>query len=329
MANSNIVQHRGWGGAWTEEKLDCFEKYVRAYLTIMNKYRYRFGWKLLYFDGFAGSGSREQREDTDQKMQSLFGEDVSDKETRLYEGAAERVVKIGMRSTGFDYYYFIDKYEENITLLENKLSHYPTKGTKVFRPGDANEELRKLADFMHKDANLPFGNITKQNMKCLCLLDPFGMSIDWESIVKLAGKSVDLWILVPTGSIVNRLIQRDGTLRFPETLTRFFGLPEEAIRERLTTSEEVTDLFGSRTVVRKTEDAISAIAQLYCEQLGTLFENVTQEPLVLRNEKNVPIFHFVCASDNATACKIAKQIIDKEQDEEKHRKRRHAASFRG
>ena len=27
-----------WGGMWTEEKLDAFEKYVKAYLTIMKKY---------------------------------------------------------------------------------------------------------------------------------------------------------------------------------------------------------------------------------------------------------------------------------------------------
>ncbi len=25
-----------WGGNWTEEKLEAFEKYVDAYLTIMN-----------------------------------------------------------------------------------------------------------------------------------------------------------------------------------------------------------------------------------------------------------------------------------------------------
>jgi hypothetical protein len=25
-----------WGGTWTEEKLDALEKYVNAYLTIMN-----------------------------------------------------------------------------------------------------------------------------------------------------------------------------------------------------------------------------------------------------------------------------------------------------
>ena len=43
-----------WGGQWTEEKLDAFEKYVNAYLTIMNVYKERYRWKLIYFDGFAG-----------------------------------------------------------------------------------------------------------------------------------------------------------------------------------------------------------------------------------------------------------------------------------
>ena len=38
-----------WGGRWTEEKLDAFEKYVNAYLTIMNTYREKNGWKLLYY----------------------------------------------------------------------------------------------------------------------------------------------------------------------------------------------------------------------------------------------------------------------------------------
>lgn len=38
-----------WGGRWTEEKLDAFEKYVNAYLTIMNTHREKNGWKLLYY----------------------------------------------------------------------------------------------------------------------------------------------------------------------------------------------------------------------------------------------------------------------------------------
>lgn len=36
-----------WGGQWTEEKLGAFEKYVTAYLTIMNasrdKYNFEYG----------------------------------------------------------------------------------------------------------------------------------------------------------------------------------------------------------------------------------------------------------------------------------------------
>ena len=54
-----------WGGPWTEEKLDAFEKYVNAYLTIMNQYRDRNEWKLIYFDGFAGSGSRIERNEVE------------------------------------------------------------------------------------------------------------------------------------------------------------------------------------------------------------------------------------------------------------------------
>ncbi len=36
-----------WGGSWTEQKLETFEKYVNAYLTIMNVYRDNYHWKLL------------------------------------------------------------------------------------------------------------------------------------------------------------------------------------------------------------------------------------------------------------------------------------------
>jgi adenine-specific DNA-methyltransferase len=47
-----------WCGNWTEQKLNAFEKYVNAYLTIMNKHRDKNRWKLICFDAFAGSGFR-------------------------------------------------------------------------------------------------------------------------------------------------------------------------------------------------------------------------------------------------------------------------------
>jgi len=61
-----------WGGVWTQQKLDTFEKYGNAYLTIMNKYRDKSEWKLIYFDGFAGSGSRKTENHNSELMASLF-----------------------------------------------------------------------------------------------------------------------------------------------------------------------------------------------------------------------------------------------------------------
>ena len=141
------------------------------------------------------------------------------------------------------------------------------------------------------------------------------MNIQWKSIEAIAGIGVDLWILVPTGSIVNRLIQNNGTLRYPDKLEDFFGLPAEAIHDRFYREEEIPgDLFSNeQKEVRKVKNVIQEIAQLYNEQLGNLFDYVTPKPLTLRNSKGVPSFHFVCASFNLTAVKIAHQIIAKKQ----------------
>jgi hypothetical protein len=43
--------------------------------------------------------------------------------------------------------------------------------------------------------------------------------------------------------------------------------------------------------------------------MKTIWPHVTKNPLILRNRNGTPIFHFVFASRNITALKIAKQII--------------------
>ncbi|MDR2942377.1 MAG: three-Cys-motif partner protein TcmP [Treponema sp.] len=140
-----------WGGNWTEQKLDAFAKYVNAYLKIMNKYRDKYGWKLIYFDAFAGSG-RRGLPNKDRQTLPLF--DITPDEENIYQGAAERVVKIEQR--GFDYYYFIENDETSRKELENLL--YPVKTKKNmdlrFRDGDANEYLHSLADTMKNDNKL-------------------------------------------------------------------------------------------------------------------------------------------------------------------------------
>ena len=289
-----------WGGRWTEEKLDAFEKYVNAYLTIMNTYREKNGWKLIYFDGFAGSGSRneEDSQTTSDFMPDLF---IDEEELNTYKGAAERV--LGIEQKGFDWYCFIDKDKTSSQQLEEKLSIFKSQKNLVFRTSDANEQINLLANSLHKDKNLA----------SLVLLDPFGMQVNWESIAQLKGTRTDLWILIPTGVIVNRLLDRKGNLTLIEKLTSFFGKDEDFLRGYFYRKRTEDTLFGETEIVEKVKEPITRIAELYIEQLKTIFNHVTEKPLVLYNSRGTPIFHFACASNNPTAIKIASQIINKKQ----------------
>jgi three-Cys-motif partner protein len=302
--NNNIACEPSfsWGGTWTEKKLDAFEKYVNAYLIIMNANRDKYGWKLIYFDGFAGSGSRTQEpdNDADELLFELFNDDFIRKdELAPYKGAAERVVSL--KQKGFDYYYFIDKDEQSLIKLREKLLPYKSEEHLRFRPKDANSVLTEMACFL--SANRSF--------KALVLLDPFGMQLKWDSIKLLENTGTDLWILIPTGVIVNRLLDRKGELMHIEKLTSFFGKDETFLRGFFYTKRTEQSLFGENTIIEKVKEPINKIAELYIEQLRSIFDFVTPKPLVLYNSRKTPIFHFAFASNNKNAVKIANQIIGK------------------
>lgn len=90
-------------------------------------------------------------------------------------------------------------------------------------------------------------------------------------------------------------------------------MPQKDIRGFFYTEKKVQTLFGDdEMVITKAENSIRKIAQLYVDRLQGVMPHVTEEPLVLYNTHNVPIYHLVFASKNETALKIAKDIIKKQ-----------------
>lgn len=298
---------RCWGGTWTENKLDAFEKYVRSYLTIMKRYAPKFHWNLFYFDAFAGSGTREE----DVNVQNSTENDLFDEEVETiikestYKGAAERTLNIDLDGFGFNYYYFVDKDERSLSKLEDKLkSTFPSKvGKMKFRPGDANERVLELVDFFS----------THKNNAALVLLDPFGMQLDWTTVQALKSiEHIDLWILVPSGVIINRLLTKaNGEIMCKERLSKTFGMSIDDLKSYFYQKITEPGLFGEITRIEKYGDSINRIAKLYLERLKKEFKYVISEPLILRNSTNCPIFHFVFASHNKTGVKIASEIVGK------------------
>lgn len=255
----------------------------------MKKFPY---WETIYFDGFAGSGTKEKEVKTELYEQLK----ITEAEERTYKGAAERVLTL-KDDLAFNYYYFIDKKEESLTKLKGKLKDI--KGKKIeFRSGDANKWIKELAKALK----------TKE-YAALIFLDPFGMQIDWSSVEELKGTRSDVWILVPTGVIVNRLLDKAAELKYIDKLESFFGLTEKEIKAIFYKQEVKQTLFGEEETISKISKPIEKIAKIYATRMKTIWKHVTEEPLVLKNRNGVPIFHFVFASNNQNALKIAKQII--------------------
>ncbi len=270
-----------FGGNWTQQKIEMVVAYAKAYLTIMNKYPQ---YKILYFDGFAGSGD-------------IYKNDEADLE--IIKGAAIRILEINYPKP-FNTYYFVEKDENNKTELEKIInSCFPDKKTYVVAD-DCNKRLESMAEFLRKNCSY----------RAIAFIDPYGMTVNWSSIACLKNLGVDLWILVPTGMGINRLLKNNREISdsWLEKLERFLGLTKEDILNHFYKETKRITLFGEETVFEKEQNAIQKAGILYKERLNTIFKFVS-EPFVMRNSTNSIMYHFMMATNNPAALKIANGIV--------------------
>lgn len=272
-----------FGGEWTKNKIEILVKYAKAYLTIMKDRTY---WKLLYFDGFAGTGFiiKEKKTNVD-----------------ITIGAARRIVEIE-KPRGFDHYYFVEKNKNNAELLfRNTKGAYPNKDIQV-KNDDCNVKLLELSKLLLSQKG--------KNLKVLAYIDPYGMQLEWKSIVSLSKASIDIWILVPTGLGVNRLLKKDGeiSVTWLKRLETFLGLEAESIKSFFYKVEKDLTLFGEEEHTTKEKDAIKLSAKIYQERLKSVFAFVSQ-PYILKSTQGNIMYHMFMASNNKTAVKIANDII--------------------
>lgn len=117
-----------FGGFWTNQKIEIVVEYTKVYLEIMKSRRY---WKLLYFDGFAGSGKISKEEHPGGK--------------EIIEGVAKRILAIN-EPRSFDNYYFVEKRKRAVHELREIIdSEFPSKKLiSSVVTGDCNEKLKDI-----------------------------------------------------------------------------------------------------------------------------------------------------------------------------------------
>lgn len=240
-----------FGGSWTEEKLTRVKAYLEAYGNVMKN---QLHFTTTYINAFAGTGAvRIQRDD--EISSSLLAEQTEEEQEtgKIIQGSADVALEV---KPGFDEYVFIEKsnwrYEE---LKQLRAKHYNSSRSIQFLKGDANTVIREICT-----------NWDWQKRRSVLFLDPFGMSVEWDTLKAVAAtEAIDLWYLFPLMA-VNRHLRKGGDVSADERmrLDRLFGDTNwesqfyvrrshptlfdevEETRDKYASTEMIRDYFVSR-----------------------------------------------------------------------------------
>jgi three-Cys-motif partner protein len=287
-----LSTHR-FGGAWTERKLSALGHYLVQYQVIFKKNPAARKLRTIYVDAFAGTGDRDARQDN--TTVSLFG--YGDETREFQQGSARVALELENK---FHHYVFIDSKARHIDALRNFVGHeMPT--------------LAPLCEFVHADANNWLQTwCTGQDwnaQRAVVFLDPYGMSVAWETIKAIANThAIDLWILFPFAIGANRMTPSEvlPDKDWAVILSKVFGTSDWI--NQFYKRRSGTDLFGTKhDSVTKIVGA-DEILQYFLDRLRTVFPHVVQEPMILYNSNNSPMYALCFAAGNEKGGKIALKI---------------------
>ncbi len=261
-------------GYWSEIKLDIVREYAAAYSRIMSKQSCIKGY--YYIDAFAGAGVH-----------------VSKRTNAFVPGSPLNALNVEPPFTG---YHFVDLDCEKADLLRELTAN--SQNVEI-HTCDCNQILLKEV----------FPGIRYQAYKRgLCLLDPYGLDLDWQ-VVYTAGQSRAIEILLnfPVMDMNRNVFWSNPDKVGPAQIKRmnaFWG--DESWRKAA--YRKTKALF--ETVEEKRSN--DAIAEAYRNRLKDVagFRYVPQ-PIPMRNTKGSIIYYLFFATPNQTADKIVKDLFKK------------------
>jgi len=259
-------------GYWSEIKLAILEKYAKPYNQILLANRLH----PIYIDGFAGAGHHRAKGSN-----------------RIIEGSPTRALAV---DPPFDFFHFVDNDAERAAQLKRLSAN--RKNVRVHH-GDCNEVLVQEV----------FPEISfERRQRALCILDPYGLHLNWETILAASRSNViEIFLNFPVMDINRNVLWRNSdrvSVVHRERMNRFWGdgtwsdaaypLTQglfEEMREK-TSNEEVAEAFRKR---------LKKVAG---------FKHVPK-PMPMRNSRGAIVYYLFFAAQQPTADKIVKDIFAK------------------
>ncbi|MGC2519345.1 MAG: three-Cys-motif partner protein TcmP [Burkholderiales bacterium] len=282
-----------FGGSWTERKLEALREYLIQYQIIFTKNPNASKLRTIYVDAFAGTGERDVNEQAEQPQ--LFG---YDEEIRSYQDGSVR--KALSLENKFHQYVFIDNKPKHASALQKLIrTEFAALADRcVIKQEDANRWLQEWCRTQDWKAQ-----------RAVVFLDPYGMSVEWETIEAIARtKAIDLWVLFPFAIGANRMMPKDALPDsiWSERLTAIFGTEEW--KRRCYREDRELDLLGDTPGSVVKIAGMDDILAFFLERLGSVFEKVVERPLILENSKHTPMYALCFAAGNPRGAPTAVRI---------------------
>jgi three-Cys-motif partner protein len=261
-------------GPWSEVKLDILRRYAVEYSKILSSQK-NPSFFHVYIDAFAGAG------------------------LHLSETTGEMVLGSPLNALlvrpPFKEYHLIDLDGDKIAGLGRFIGE---RKDVLLHKGNCNEVL--LCDV--------FPRVSREDFRRgLCLLDPYGLTLDWKVIQKAGEmRSLDIFINFPIYDININVLHHDPDTVSPlhiERMNSYWG--DQSWRD--VAYEKSPGLFGDM------EEKVTnrRFAEAFRDRLKKVagFDKVPQ-PLPMRNSKNSIVYYLFFASHKDTAENIVRYIFD-------------------
>ena len=278
-------QHN-FGGAWTLLKLTVLEKYLSAFTVALSKQSFR----LIYIDGFAGTGRCDVKIDGG---------------TTSVDGSARIALQA---NPAFHHYCFIELSPKKLTALQTLAEENPGQSVEIIQV-DANAALQALCK-----------NYDWKKTRAVLFLDPFGLHVEWKTLKAIADTgAIDVWYLFPYSGLYRQAAKKADNLDPDKeaAITRCLGTDDW--RNDFYEPQRQTDLFGNESDTRAASHG--DMLKYVSNRLKEVFPAVSDPKIFYQSgDSNIPcgapLFALYFAASNpkpkafGLAMKIAKGVIN-------------------
>ena len=195
----------------------------------------------------------------------------------------------------YDKYIFCDKEKELLKVLNLRITNEFGNNNVNYVEGDCNEKINEIFNLIP--------NPSKNNkILTFCFVDPFSVSIKFETIKKLSTRFIDFLVLLAFGMDGKRNIGhyiKENNKRIDE----FLGL--EDWRERWTTTEQ------------RGENLVKFLADEFTNQmvkLGYREEAINNFISIRSDEKNLPLYYLAFYSRHIKGYEFWKKVKNRNSE---------------